>query len=229
MDKGINLYKQGKFHEALRYFKSIDLNKKGMDAHTKGEVSYYLGLCYTKLEQYDEALAYLENVAEISEDFTQIYQSHMVIGYLYASTGRYRLAEFEFQHLLEAGYESSKVHAALGYLFFKQGNIPASIKSLEEALALDSKNSTALNSLAFIMAHEEIRLPLALKYIREALLIRPRSPAYLDTLGWVLFKNGEKEKAYKVLRKARELAPTMVEIREHCAEVRKTIGNEKIP
>ena len=212
MDKGIDLYKQGRFQEALRYFRSLN-------ADSETGVSYYLGLCYAQLELYDEALTCLDDVVARSDDFTHIYQSRMVIGYLHASTGRYRLAEFEFQHLLEEGYESSKVYAALGYIFFKQDNIPASIKNLEEAIALDPKNPTALNSLAFIMANEGLHMPLALTYIRQALLIRPKSPAYLDTLGWVLFKNGENKKALKVLKKARELAPGKVEIKKHCVEV----------
>ena len=221
MNKGIILYKQGSFHEALRYFKSLDTDDKIM-------VSYYLGLCYAQLGQQDEALVYLDEVVASSRDFAQVYQSRMAIGYLYASTGRYRLAEFEFQHLLEEGYDSSKVHAALGYIAFKQGNIPASIKQLEEAVKLDPHNPTALNSLAFIMASEKMHIPLALKYIRQALVIRPASPAYLDTLGWVLFKNGESVKARKVLHKARQLAPQETEIRKHYAEVEQAMTEQSM-
>lgn len=215
MEKGIHLYKQGKFEEALRYFKG----RKGDEVR-----SYYLGLCYAQLEQHEDALAYLDEVVANSHDFTHIYQSRMVIGYLYVATKRFRLAELAFQHLLDSGYESSRVYAALGYAYFKQGNIPASIQSLEKAISLDPKNPTALNSLAFIMANEGIRIPLALKYIRQALMSRPRSPAYLDTFGWVLFKTGEHDKARQVLRKACELAPKASEIKKHYAEVEKTIN-----
>ncbi|AHC14786.1 tetratricopeptide repeat protein [Salinispira pacifica] len=216
MQKGIHLYKEGKFQEALRFFRSIDVEE---DQYS--QVSYYLGLCYTRLEQYDEALIYLDQVIASSDDFAQAYQSRMVIGYIYAETGRYRLAEFEFQHLLDEGYESARVHAALGYILYEQGNIPGSIKNLEEALNIDPENPTALNSLAFIMADQGLRLSVARDYIRRALNIRPDSAAYMDTLGWVLFKSGELEGAMKALKKARDLAPDEKEIQEHFAHVKK--------
>jgi tetratricopeptide (TPR) repeat protein len=153
MKKGIELYENGKYKEALRHFRSLQV-----DEDSYAEVSYYLGLCYAQLEQFDEALIYLDQVVAAAEDFAQVYQSRMLIGYIYANTGRYRLAEYEFQHLLDEGYDSSKVHAALGYILYKQGNIPASIKNLEEALSISAENATALNSLAFIMADEGIQV-----------------------------------------------------------------------
>ncbi|MGI9256589.1 MAG: tetratricopeptide repeat protein, partial [Salinispira sp.] len=191
--------------------------------------SYYLGLSYVQLEQYDEALVYLEEAIEKTDDFTQIYQSRMVVGYLYVATKRYRLAEFEFQYLLDEGYESSKVYAALGYICFKQGNVPAGIRNLEKAVTLDPENPTALNSLAFIMANEDIRIPVALSYIRRALTRKPQNPAYLDTLGWILFKNGEYHKARQILQKACELAPENIEIKMHYAKVEESIMTGKKP
>jgi Flp pilus assembly protein TadD len=145
----------------------------------------------------------------------------MLIGYIYANTGRYRLAEYEFQHLLDEGYDSSKVHAALGYILYKQGNIPASIKNLEEALSISAENATALNSLAFIMADEGIQLPKAKEYVRRALELRPDHPAYLDTFGWILYKTGDLVNAERVLRRARELSSDEAEIREHLDQVKK--------
>jgi tetratricopeptide (TPR) repeat protein len=186
MKKGIELYENGKYKEALRHFRSLQV-----DEDSYAEVSYYLGLCYAQLEQFDEALIYLDQVVAAAEDFAQVYQSRMLIGYIYANTGRYRLAEYEFQHLLDEGYDSSKVHAALGYILYKQGNIPASIKNLEEALSISAENATALNSLAFIMADEGIQLPKAKEYVRRALELRPDHPAYLDTFGWILYKTGD--------------------------------------
>jgi Flp pilus assembly protein TadD len=213
---GIELYETGKYKEALRHFRSLQV-----DEDSYAEVSYYLGLCYAQLEQFDEALIYLDQVVAAAEDFAQVYQSRMLIGYIYANTGRYRLAEYEFQHLLDEGYDSSKVHAALGYILYKQGNIPASIKNLEEALSISAENATALNSLAFIMADEGIQLPKAKEYVRRALELRPDHPAYLDTFGWILYKTGDLVNAERVLRRARELSSDEAEIREHLDQVKK--------
>jgi tetratricopeptide (TPR) repeat protein len=216
MKKGIELYESGKYNEALRHFRSIQV-----DEDSYAEISYYLGLCYAQLEQYDEALIYLDQVIASAEDFAQAYQSRMLIGYIYATTGRYRLAEYEFQRLLDEGYDSSKVHAALGYILYKQGNIPASIKNLEEALAIREDNATALNSMAYIMADQGIQLPKAKEYVRRALELRPEHPAYLDTFGWILYKLGDLVNAERVLKRARELDPRTPDIKEHLDQVKK--------
>lgn len=215
MTKGIQLYKQGKYNEALRTLKSVDAEE-----HNHAQISYYIGLCYAKLEQFDESLIYLDQVVAADEDFAQVFQTRMVIGYIYATTGRYRLAEYEFQHLLDQGYDSSKVHAALGFILFKQGNVAGSIKNLQEALRLNEENATALNSLAFIMADQDIRISLARQYIQKALEIRPEHPAYLDTYGWILYKSGDLVNAQRVLGRAKELAPDASEIREHFEQVK---------
>ena len=55
---GINLYRQKAYTGALAFFLSLPVDS-GAD---KNEVAYYLGLCYAKLQKYDDALLYLEQV-----------------------------------------------------------------------------------------------------------------------------------------------------------------------
>lgn len=183
------------------------------------ELSYYLGLCYTHLGRYDEALLYLEQVINSEMGFPYIYQSRMIVGYIYAVTERYRLAEFEFGRLVDDGYESAKVYAALGYVLYAQDNVAGAVANLQKALKLDPRNATALNSLGYVMAEHEIKLELAEDYCRRALELRPDYPAYLDSLGWVQYKRGKLEEARDALRKALIGAPDNEEIQRHLHEV----------
>lgn len=214
MDNAIRLYEQGQYSEALERFLDADV---GSDDYT--QLSYYLGLCYTQLEQYDEALLYLEQVVTADISFAMAYQARMVLGYIYAVTGRYRLAEFEFARLLEDGYESPKVYSALAYNQFHQNNVPAAVTNLQKALQLDPENPTALNNLGYVLADRGARPELAIQYCKDAVKSHPENATYLDSLGWAAFKAGHTDHARRLLRRALELRPGDEEIQAHLDEV----------
>ncbi len=210
MDEAIRLLREKRYEEALRALLSLDVDEEEFS-----ELSYFIALCYTHLERYDEAVLYLEQAVTAELDFTKQYQSRMILGYIYAVTERYRLAEFEFSRLLEEGYESAKVYAALAHVTYNQHKISTSISHLERALEIDPDNLTAKNSLGFIMADQNIRLSDALNYCRQAVQARPNNPAYLDSLGWAFYKMGKRDDAKRLLEEASRRAPDEDAIREH--------------
>ena len=210
MKEALRLYKERKYEQALTEF----LNAK-VESSDYAEFSYYLGLCYTQLGRHDEAVLYLEQVVSSELGFAQLYQARMVLGYIYAVTKRHRLAEYEFNQLLEEGYESAKVYAALAYSCYYQGNVDLAIAHLEHALIIDPENANALNSLGYVLADQGTRLSRAISYCKRAVLKSPRNPAYLDSLAWCLFKNGRKAEARQLLERAAKLGPAIAEIQEH--------------
>ena len=155
MNEGIRLYRQKKYRQALDVFLSVHVEETEQPV-----LSYYIGLCYAHMDKHDEALLYLEQVVNSDIGFLHIYQSRMIMGYIYAVSGRYRLAEFELNRLLEDGYESAKVYAALAYAVYAQGKTAPAIANLEKALKIDPDNANARNSLGFILAHRHRLLSL---------------------------------------------------------------------
>ncbi len=214
MKDAVRLLKAGKYTEALAAFLVLDV-----EAALYPELSYYLALCYTHLEKYDEAVLYLEQVVMSDLDFAHVYQSRMILGFIYAVTARYRLAEFEFTRLLEDGYESPKVYAALAYAMHAQQKVAPAIANLEKALRLDPDNANALNSLGYILADNDIRVQQAVELCSRALKRKPTNPAYLDSMGWALFKAGRRSDAKRFLQRAAEIAPENEEIESHARAV----------
>ena len=192
-----------------------ELNDLDEDPSANSELSYYLGLCFTQLERYDEALLYLEQVVTTENNILHIYQSRMILSYIYTITGRYKLAEFELDSLLDSGYESAQVYAAFGFISYASGNRNDALAYLKKALALDPENANALNSLGFILAEENRDLEYALTVCRRAVETNPESPAYLDSLGWVYLKLGNVREARNHLRKALSLSSGNSEIVAH--------------
>lgn len=210
MEEAIRLLEENQYQAALKVLLSLDVEEEDFP-----ELSYYIALCYTHLEKYDEAVLYLEQAVTSELDFTKQYQSRMILGYIYTVTERFRLAEFEFSRLLEDGYESAKVYAALAHVTYMQNKISTSISQLERALDIDPENVTAKNSLGFIMADQNIRLSDALNYCRQAVQASPNNPAYLDSLAWAFYKLGKRDDAKRLLQEAARRAPEEDTIREH--------------
>ncbi len=210
MTEGIRLYRTKKYKEALDVFLGVEVGEDDQST-----LSYYIGLCYTHLQKHDEALLYLEQVVSSDIGFLHIYQSRMIMGYIYAVTGRNRLAEFEFNRLLEDGYESAKVYAALAYVVYAQGKTAPAVANLERALKIDPTNANALNSMGYILAENDIQMPAALEYCRRAVSLKPQNPAYLDSLALALSKSGLLQAAKETYEAAVRLSSGNREIVRH--------------
>ena len=61
---------------------------------------------------------------------------------------------------------------------------------LEKAYALTGDDAGLNNNLAYLYADMGIKLDKAQELIHKALADRPGEPAYMDSLGWVLYKQG---------------------------------------
>jgi tetratricopeptide (TPR) repeat protein len=213
-ENGVKLYHSHRYEQALS-----ELREAEKELSPTPELDYYIGLSLTQLGQYEEALLSLEKVVTSHFSFLHITQARMVLGYIYAITGRYRLAEFEFTKVNDLGLQSSQALAALGYVLYCQKRIAESIDTLKKALTVDSKNANALNSLGFIYAEEKRDLQEAISLCRQAVDANPRNPAYLDSLGWALFRSGEHMEARGCFRKALDLAPGNKEIATHMRQL----------
>ena len=115
----------------------------------------------------------------------------------------------EAQDLLEAwlGYERDPA-LRVGYLSalascqVALGQSDASLVTLERALLLGPEDVRLNNDLAYGFANRGIRLIDAERMIRFAVARSPRQAAYLDTLGWVMYKKGLFVDAVKWLTRA---------------------------
>lgn len=214
LSQGIELYGSGKYQLAVEKL----LNSEE-DPAKNPAVSYYLGLAYTKLEKYDDALLYLEQVVTSSDNILHIYQCRMILGFIYTITERYELAKFEFNELIKGGYESPQSYAALGYIAFARKKPGRSVELFEKALDLDPGNVNAQNSLGYTLADLELELSRAETLCKHAVKSQPKNSAYFDSLGWVMFRQGKYEEAKSLLRKALDLAGNNKTIAGHLRAV----------
>ena len=91
-------------------------------------------------------------------------------------------------------------------------------RDLRRLLEDDPDYADALNALGYTLADRNERLDEAFAYISRALKLRPDSPAVLDSMGWVLYRQGDLVQAASYLRRALALAQDD-EIAAHLGEV----------
>jgi len=197
--------------EALRDVESTEANHL--------DLAYLLGLCHARLEHWDEALLYLEQVVTAEGDLMRIYQCRLALAYVYSLTSRHRLAEYELGRLVEAGFESAQVYAFLGYTAWVQGRPEEALRSYGKALEVDAESATALNGMGYVLACEGKDGARALTYCRKAVDKRPDNPAYLDSLAWAYYRLGFVDEARDYIQRALDRAPGEAEIREHARAI----------
>ncbi|MBP5569205.1 MAG: tetratricopeptide repeat protein [Treponema sp.] len=211
LQDGINLYKQKAYSGALAFFLSLPANS-GAD---KIEIAYFLGLCYAKLERYDDALLYLEQVVTSGAQLERVLQCRFLLAVIYAISGRKRLADFELNKLLETGYMTASVYAAIAYIAWEQSDTEKCMKYYESSLEEDPENLTSLNGLGYVLASNNKDLTRALSLCKSAVKRAPDSAACLDSLGYVYYKLGLYDDAKKYIEQAEQLDGQNVVIAEH--------------
>jgi len=211
--EGKRLFHMKRWENALKEFQLVDVDKSA--APEQAELAYYLGLCYTKLERYDEAALYLEQVVTVGNDPLRSYQCRMTLALIYIKTNRAKMAEFELKRLKNAGFESAPMYNAMAFAAYAQKRYRQAIEYYEKTLELDNNNATAMNSMGYILADRGFDTMKGLTFCRKAVDIKPRNAAYMDSLGWAHYKCGEITEARSWLQKAIDSAPKEGEIREH--------------
>ena len=104
-----------------------------------------------------------------------------------------------------------------------QGHAQAAILQYEQLVDRGSNDAIALNNLAWQYA--EAGREGALELARRAHEIQPDNGSITDTLGWILYGQGELTRALQVLRQAKYLSPDDPEIIFHLATVLAETGN----
>lgn len=216
------LYNAKRFEKSLGVLLTID-----EDPSENPDLSYYLGLCYSRLGQYDEALLHLEQVVTTFPDFLHLYQCRLLLAVIYSLTERYSLSEYELKQLLDGGYTSVQVYSVYSYVLFQQGKKDDSLDFIFKALDLDPENPNILNSLGYIKAEQGRDLEDALEFCKRAVRKEPEQAAYLDSLGWVYFKMGKYREAHHYIKKAYQISDKHPVIHSHLKRVVEEYTPEK--
>lgn len=113
---------------------------------------------------------------------------------------------------------------ALGSVYNKQGKYTQSDSLYEMGLSLDPGNTTLMNNYAYFLSVRGTKLEKAAKWAKKCVEGEPDNPSYIDTYGWVLYKQGNAEGADFQLKRAVDLFDKSPTIFEHYGDVLWDLG-----
>ena len=178
-----------------------------------------LARALARLGKADEAVAQADEALRLAAgpDRTALRSLHVRI---LIQVGRNDRAEKEALALLKDAVDPGDVLEArylLSSVYSAAGNYPKAEEQLQWMVQADGANATARNDLGYLWADQGKNLEEAEKLIRKALDLDreqrqgrpgaaedpgPDNAAYVDSLGWVLFRRGRVEEARRELERA---------------------------
>ncbi len=120
----------------------------------------------------------------------------------------------------------SEVHGQLGEAYFGLQQLDEAQTNYERALQLDPSSSLLKNNYAYRLALANVNLPRALGLIDEVLKGENQSAHYLDTKGFVLFRQGKFNEAANLFDQAYQLSAKDKVIVEHVGDAAFKLGNK---
>jgi len=114
--------------------------------------------------------------------------------------------------------DNTQLRFYLGSMYDRVGRRQDTITEMRRVLAIDADHAQALNYLAYTYAELGQNLEEAEQLAIRAMRAQPNDGYILDTLGWVLFKQGRVEDAIQYLEAAFRLKPEESIIAEHLGD-----------
>lgn len=128
----------------------------------------------------------------------------------------------------ENTYLRSIIYSGLGDLYHQLKMDAASDVAYEEAIQLDSTNSTAMNNLAYYLSIRKQDLDKAAAYARRANVLDANSSTFQDTYAWVLFQQENYSEAAVWMEKAiKSSSSPSALLFEHYGDILMKLGREK--
>jgi tetratricopeptide (TPR) repeat protein len=163
--------------------------------------------------------------AHAAKERSEILDVEFAKAALLADVGKPTEAIALLQLALERFPDHPGVRYQIALIQDKAGMERESVRSFERLLKARPEDASLLNALGYSLADRNQKLPRAESLIRKALTASPDNPAFLDSLGWVLFRRGDASGAIPLLERAYRIFPD-AEIASHWGEVLWVNGKE---
>jgi tetratricopeptide (TPR) repeat protein len=170
-------------------------------------------------DQTDEAVKLLQTDVKGTADDRETYLN---ISQVYERGRRYTDAEQAARKAESLAAEPRDNEIAwylLGAIYERQKQFEKAEEEFKKVLDVNPKNAQVLNYYGYMLADRGVRLEEAHDLIQRAVDQEPFNGAFLDSLGWVYFKQNKLDDAESMLRKAVEHEPHDPTIRSHLGDV----------
>lgn len=209
------------------YLKALEIDPDLLDTRVR------LAILHVWQQDKDEAFSLMEDAICADPDKVAPWFFYAVIstraGEYTQAVAAYGIAEKKAEKLSDHG--ASILDSAFYYNYAaaaeRSGDYATAENLFTRAILLDPENSDAFNYMAYMWAEKGIFLDNALDFVGHALEFEPDNAAYLDTLGWIYFKQGKYTEALELIRNARAVMPDDPTILDHLGDALAGLGYDE--
>ena len=182
-----------------------------------------------RLGKEAELLFLLERQAEAGERLTRLLEvageeGGFEAARLLQSRERYAEAIPVLEDLRESSPNRVQLLFWLGAAYERTSRYEEAEESFRALLEIDADFAPALNYLGYMWADLGRNLEDALELVERAVALEPDNGAYVDSLGWALFRLGRYDRARQLLERAARLIPGDAVISEHLGDLYMAVG-----
>ncbi|HEX5399666.1 MAG TPA: tetratricopeptide repeat protein [Verrucomicrobiae bacterium] len=141
----------------------------------------------------------LQKVIELQPDAQPAY---LMLAQLHTAAGQNQKALADLQSALAKNPKNASALLLMGMTYEAETNYPAARDAYEQVLTVASNSVVALNNLACLYAAHLGQLDKAYQLARRARNLAPAEPSVADTLGWILYQQGQYSSALSLLRES---------------------------
>ncbi|MFH0752983.1 MAG: tetratricopeptide repeat protein [Candidatus Omnitrophota bacterium] len=176
------------------------------------QVRYLLAVVYASIRDYDNAARQYEIILQ---KFTSVEPEnadfYLYLGQLYLTQGKVEQAVAQFEKVLLIQPDNTELLLEVGSFYLDHSRRKEGMGLLKRCVEVDPVNADCLNGLGYTYAQDRVHLDEAAKLIQQALKIESDNAAYLDSMGWVRYQQGQWQDALVWLQKAadKENDPTI--------------------
>jgi tetratricopeptide (TPR) repeat protein len=209
------LVMERKLKEAAHYYTKAALNEKGNYRTWEQliKVDY-------ELSRYDSLESHTTKAIEYFPSQPVVYFYN---GLANITLKNYKKASQSLKDGLEFVIDNRNLmldfYSAMGDAYNYMGDYEKSDKAFEDALKIDADNTFVLNQYAYYLSLRKENLERAEKLSKKSNELQPGNRKYMDTYGWILYKEKKYTEAEEWLKNAAKLSANDPTILEHYGDV----------
>jgi len=164
----------------------------------------------------DEGIKSLQQLEKGTKEDLDILSAMVSV---YQRAKKFELAQNVLNTATQRFSDDEQVYFMQGSLYEKQKKYNDAEKAFRKALELQKDDPAVLNYLGYMLADRGIRLDEAASLVEKAVRSDPTNGAYLDSLGWVYFKQNKFDLAEEYLKKAVIFVNSDSSIHDHMGDL----------
>jgi tetratricopeptide (TPR) repeat protein len=155
----------------------------------------------------------------VSTTFEKVFSIQYLLGLSNYQIKEYKETEKYFVNALKIRPDSKNVLHSMAILYDEIDQFDKSDSIYIKLISIDNKDAQAFNNYAYSLVEREMQLKKALDLASKAIELEPNNSSYLDTIGWIYFKQKNFKKAQYYIQKSLDLNKANAVVLEHLGDV----------